>query len=84
MRVLESFARSWRAGSIWFAPCGPNARHQLISDGTGLFIDRAHAVLPMEVPMRRTDWNAGIWRLSLGADRVNGFRSSRTGTRRRQ
>ena len=46
MRVLESFARSWKAGSILFVRCGPSVPRPLTRTGTGLFVDRANAVLP--------------------------------------
>ncbi len=65
MRDLENFARSWSAGSFLFSTMWPQCPASIDQDGTGLFVDRANAILTEEEPMRTVEQRPGIWRLSL-------------------
>jgi hypothetical protein len=61
MRDLESSAKNWRAGWIWFVRCGRHVRPQLIRKAPGyLWIGRMRLT---EVRTCGTSQRAGIWRL---------------------
>src|ERR1700691_4829271 len=65
MRGLESSAKSWRAGWIWFARCGPLVRPQLTRTAPGYLLTGRMQFFRTEATMPGTSQSAGIWRLSL-------------------
>src|ERR1700727_27906 len=65
MRVVASFAKSWRGGWIWFGRCGLRGPHRSTRTALGcLSTGRMPSFLREEL-MRTIDHPAGIWRLSL-------------------
>src|SRR6266478_206788 len=64
MRVLESFARSWRAGSFLFVRCGPNAPRRSTRTALDCLLTGRMPFF-LEEPMRTVEQRNGIWRLSL-------------------
>lgn len=64
MRALESFARSWRAGSILSVPCGRSVPRQLTIPAPDCLLTGRMPSFPEE-PMRAVEQRNGIWRLSL-------------------
>lgn len=65
MRGLESSAKSWRAGWIWFVRCGPHVRPPLTRTAPGYLLTERMQFFRTEAIMRGTSQKTGIWRLSL-------------------
>src|SRR5437868_2334968 len=65
MRALESFARSWKAGSILFVRCGPSVPRQLTGTALDCWLTGRMQSCPPEEQMRTVEQRNGIWRLSL-------------------
>jgi hypothetical protein len=61
MRVLESFARNWRAGSFLFVPCGPNVPRRLTSTELGCLLT-GRMPSCQEEPMRTIEQRPGTGR----------------------
>jgi chromosomal replication initiation ATPase DnaA len=64
MRVLESFARSWKAGSFLYVRCGPNVPRRLTRTALDCLSTGRMPSFPEE-PMRTVEQRSAIWRLSL-------------------